>query len=771
MFGRLFTILAIIFVGIIHVCGNVIFGRVSDNNGTPIEFANVAVISCSDSAFIVGEVTDANGTFNFMEINPQKEPFMIKVRALGYQDSWESFIGNPCEITLRDSLTTLNEIVVNGSRNIFRQTSTGIKMRVIGTYLSDLASTAEILDHVPGLFKDAQGSYLVAGKGEPVFYINGQKVYNNAVLDGLNPGSIKDVEIIRNPGVSYGANIAAVVKIMTQKDLGDGFSTHLRSSYYYWTNSDWTEQFNWNYRKKGFDVFGNHSYRSLDTKTKSDLTQTLYAQPLLEQINRQEVLEKSRIFLNTIGINYRIDDRNNLGMKYNLDFPLNALDTGTFDSQAYTDGNAYDQLASINSSLNKGRARHHINAYFRSSFGDLTFGADCDFLDNSQSNFNTFSEESENFQDRVVHTLGKVSNRLFATKVFSELDLSRWSFSLGWEYSRTNRKNTYDNDEHIIDSRSADIFETHLSPYFDATCTIGDYQISGGVRYEKVWTKDRLSLNSPIKNYSNAYPNISMYIPIRNINMLVSYSIKDKKPSYSMLRNEITYGNRFTYQTGNPYLKPEKIHNVNFSMAYKWIQFAFDYTDRRDAILYSSDFYTDNKSIALISFCNVQSLKNIAGSFSFSPSIGIWNTTLTIAITKQWFTAHTEYGNFRLNKPIFLTSLSNILNFDKGWRAYLDFKFTSKGDNENSRSSRSAYGVDFRIYKYFMHNSLSLSIAATDMFDSQKNGIILFMHNLKTTQTEWRDSREICLTLSYRFNTAKDRYKGRSAGKEEQSRL
>lgn len=206
-------------------------------------------------------------------------------------------------------------------------------------------------------------------------------------------------------------------------------------------------------------------------------------------------------------------------------------------------------------------------------------------------------------------------------------------------------------------------------------------------------------------------------------------------------------------------------------MAYKWIQFAFDYTDRRDAILYSSDFYTDNKSIALISFCNVQSLKNIAGSFSFSPSIGIWNTTLTIAITKQWFTAHTEYGNFRLNKPIFLTSLSNILNFDKGWRAYLDFKFTSKGDNENSRSSRSAYGVDFRIYKYFMHNSLSLSIAATDMFDSQKNGIILFMHNLKTTQTEWRDSREICLTLSYRFNTAKDRYKGRSAGKEEQSRL
>ena len=238
-----------------------------------------------------------------------------------------------------------------------------------------------------------------------------------------------------------------------------------------------------------------------------------------------------------------------------------------------------------------------------------------------------------------------------------------------------------------------------------------------------------------------------------------------------MLRNEVTYGNRFTYQTGNPYLKPEKIHNINLSMVYRMFQFVLGYTDRRNAILYSADFYKDSPSIALISFCNIPTLKNITGSVSINQSIGLWDPTFTLAVTKQWFTTKTAYGEIQLNKPILMTNFSNMLNFGKGWRANINLNYTSKGDSENCKLSRSTFCVDFRIYKYFLNNNLSLSVGVTDLFDSQKSGNILYLNNLNTTQIEWRDNREVGVTLTYRFNSTKGRYKGDSAGKEEQERL
>lgn len=72
---------------------------------------------------------------------------------------------------------------------------------------------------------------------------------------------------------------------------------------------------------------------------------------------------------------------------------------------------------------------------------------------------------------------------------------------------------------------------------------------------------------------------------------------------------------------------------------------------------------------------------------------------------------------------------------------------------------------------YLMDNRLSLSFGITNLLDTQKSGNVLHMCNLKTTQIEWKDMREASLTLTYRFNSSKDRYKGTGAGKQEQQRL
>lgn len=771
---RMFRVIAILLfttTNLTYTYGQEIFGKVVDFNDAPIKYANVLVLTQNDSIFVKGETTDSIGRFIFNPIKEDIGPYMIKVCALGYRDTCVYFSNSPCEIKLKESPYYLGEVVVHGKKNIFQQTPTGIKTNIAGTRLSNLSSMSEMFDYIPGLFKTPKGDYNIAGKGTPVFYLNGRRVYDNTEIENLSPNTIKAVEIVRNPGVSYNADIKAIVKISTKRESGDGFSMNLRSSYYYWTNSDCVEQFNWNFRNKELDIFGNHSFVNQNTAVESNLTQMLFSDVVRQQENNQNVSSSDRIFKNTVGLNYCIDKKNNIGIKYNVDFPLNTLDEGTLNSHIYVDGKSYDQLTSRNFSKNESPARHHVNAYYRGDFGKFTVGTDLDFLKNEHSYLNTYSESSKYYQDRTVQTNGNVSNTLFASKVFSQINFPKWSFTLGTDYSWTHRKNEYYSKANFIDCQNDNIHETHLSPYMDIEWNIGDCQIMGGVRYENVWTKYLFNGNYSRKKNSNVYPYISAFLPIQNVSILASYSIKDRKPTYEMLRNEVTYGNRFTYQTGNPYLKPEKIHNMDLSIVFKWLQFVFQYTDRRNAILYSSDFYKGNTSIALISFSNIPTLKSATGSVSISPSFGFWNPSLTLAVTKQFYSMETTYGNIQMNNPILMTNFSNMFDFGKGWKLNMNVNYTSKGDSENCKLSRPTCCVDLSIYKYFINNNLAVNVGMTDLFDSQKSGNILNLNNLKTTQIEWQDNREVSITLTYRFNATKNRYKGGSAGKEEQERL
>lgn len=767
--GRLYVMMFFAVLSADNCHAKDIFGKVVNSHGSPLEYANIALLSRNDSAFVKGEMTDSVGAFVFEHLDGSGE-WLLKVSMLGYQDTCLVFSQSPCVIQLKESHYSLKEVVVKG--NVFRQTSTGIKTMVAGTSLGNLSSADEVLAHVPGLFKGSQGDYQIAGKGTPVFYLNGRRVYNSNDIENLSPDMIKDIEVVRNPGVSYGADIKSVVLITTKRKQGDGLGMYLRSSYYGWTNSDFVEQVNWNYRHRNLDVFGNHSFVSQDTEVHSEITQILHSDRMWEQRNFQKSQIYARVFKNTFGANYNFDDKNSAGIKYSVDFPLNTIDTSVMESFVDVDGKPYDELGNLNESRNTSPARHHANAYYRGHYGKFTFGTDLDFLRNKRSSSTIYSEQSDNYQDRIVNTESNVTNMMFASKVFSELSLAKWSLVLGLDYSRTHRESDYRNAEQIVSSNNEEAREKHLAPYMDMRWSVGNCQVSGGLRYEMAWVNYMSEDHSVLdRSYRNVYPNISVYLLLKNVGILAGYSIKDRKPSYSMLRNEVTYGNRFTYQTGNPYLESEKIHEISLSVVYKWMQFALGYTDRRDAILYSSDFYEEDRSIALISFDNIPSLKSMTGTVAVSPTFGLWSPTLTLAVAKQWLATDTQYGTERFNQPIFMCSFSNILDFGKGWKAFVDMQFTSKGDNENCHLSRSTFGLDLRIYKYLMDNRFSLNFGVTNLLDTQKSGNVLHMRNLKTTQIEWKDMREASLTLTYRFNSSKDRYKGTGAGKLEQRRL
>lgn len=245
------------------------------------------------------------------------------------------------------------------------------------------------------------------------------------------------------------------------------------------------------------------------------------------------------------------------------------------------------------------------------------------------------------------------------------------------------------------------------------------------------------------------------------------YNLKTRRPSYGQLSENIYYGNRFTYQGGNPFLKQERVHSLTIMGARGFFQCSVSYTDRRNAIIYWGEPYQESTSVTLISFTNLNSLKSVSGYASLSPQIGCWWPQLTAGISKQWLGMDTRDGRRYFNTPLLPLQFSNTLELGKGWMATANMAYSSKGYSENLYMSRHIFSVNASTYKFLFDRKLTIYLSASDVFKSQKSGNNLYFYQTNTTQINRSDSREVSLTVKNNFNAAKSKYKGTGAGQGE----
>lgn len=64
-----------------------------------------------------------------------------------------------------------------------------------------------------------------------------------------------------------------------------------------------------------------------------------------------------------------------------------------------------------------------------------------------------------------------------------------------------------------------------------------------------------------------------------------------------------------------------------------------------------------------------------------------------------------------------------------------------------------------------------MTVEAKDLFDSAKSDFNLCSDAVQIQQNNYSPGRSVMLTLQYRFNTTRDRYRGTGAGNAERSRF
>ena len=772
---NLFLAMLIVIVFPIGISAQTVSGKLVDENKQPLSYANVVLLSLPDSTFVTGTVSDEDGTFCIA--NPKKAD-LLRASSVGYLPIYKRCMaGNVGTLQMQPDAQLLGEVVVKADLPVTRLKDDALETRVEGTVLSKAGTAEDVLTRIPGLQKKEEG-FEVFGKGAPLIYINGRKIRDNTELDQLSSEDIKSVEVIHNPGAKYDATVGAVIRIRTVKRQGDGFGISLRSSYYQSMNADFVEQADMNYRHNNLDVFGMIRYDKGINRTEGLMEQTTWADTLWTQRLYKHFDNTYSQLHGRIGFNYDLNDRHSIGVRYDVSKMLRQTQQGSFDSEVQADGVPYDILHSAVYGETDSRPEHSLNAYYAGQIGKGQLEWDADYYRNVYTRNVQNLEDSQDHSDREVTSRNKVDNQLAATKASFTHPLWGGSLSVGGEYTYTDLHDDYINPEGYVPTSYSRIREQNLAGFVQYSHPLrfgklGGGQASLGVRYEHDdfdYYEDNTYIPGQSRTYDNFFPNASLAGQIGKVQFQLSYAAKTQRPSYSQLRNNITYGNRFTWQTGNPLLKPSLTHDLTAVGVWRFLRAVLSYKVTHDYILYWGVPVEGQSAVTLINHINCDRLPNLTAILSASPTIGLWNLNASVVLQKQWFSLETTGQRRTFDNPIFIGTLNNVFTLPAGFQLTADFSYQSRGRTQNGTCGRPLYFLNIGLRKSFLHDALSIEARGEDLVRS-KQEFMLYMQSAQLNDLSWSDSRFFSLTMRYKFNAVKSKYRGTGAGQEVKKRF
>lgn len=746
-------------------------GTVLDTNDNPIEFANVALYSMPDSMLIAGTITNQEGHFS-LNSDLASDAF-LRVSFIGYETKVVEAISDQ-RIALKPETTELGELVVNGNMPRIRVQNDALVTTVENTVLSKAGTADDLLKRLPAVTGD-NGEYEIFGKGAARIYINNREMRDPSELDRISSADIREVEIVYNPGARYDASVKAIIRIYTVRKVGDGFGFDLRSSYFQSENTDLQQQVNVNYRQNGWDLFGTLKYERNARLQESILQQTAYVDTLWTQDYQFRVDGISNSLTAVAGINYEFSSKQQAGLKYTLNtFPGLNRDKSLTYSDVYADGQFYDRLVSRDEQNEYIKPRHRINGYYSGTFGKLTVDFNGDFYQSNQNTRSNIVETSEEKDDRSIRSDNQIHNRLIASRTILTHPLLGGTFSVGNEFTRTLREDNYQTSNPMIPSSGTEIHDQNLSFFADYNRTTPIGQITAGLRYENVfWNyfhngvrNDELS-----RSYAQWFPAFNYSNKFGNVLLQMSYSVKTVRPAYWQMGSNIFYANRFTMQTGNPYLKPSTLHDLSLMSSWRFLQLAVSYNQNKNAIIQWAEQMEENPAVTLLSTINIKELPKLSAFLTASPKFGIWSPQASVGFSTQWLEMEIRGQQVSMKEPIPIVSFNNSFTLPKGYLFTLDGVFQGKGNDENFKITRNQYIVNTSISKSFFQDRLSLMLKGHDLFHGRKMGIFGYNDRLDLFQYSEFDSRRLELTVRYKFNTTRNRYKGAGAGDSEINRM
>jgi outer membrane receptor protein involved in Fe transport len=757
-----------------------IFGIVIDENSKPVPFATVVLRKAEGLTTAKVALTDTTGAYELPGVPYGR--YALLVTSVSYREA----NGEPFElgqarlerspVRLAQLDHVLGEVMVTAKKPLVERQLDRTIVNVDASITNAGSNVLEVLEKSPGVAVDKDGNLALRGKEGVAVYIDGRPTYLSGadlavLLRSMQANQVSQVEIMTNPSAKYDAAGNGVINIKTVRSLAKGFSGTASVAYTQGRFYGVVPTANLNYRNGRLTLFGSlgagirkgyqdfYSRRGLSGGADTALyEQNTYMRTTNQTFNGKLGLDYALSSKTVLGVSVSGYHNPNSSVTDNNTRLLNPNEQvlALVESPATATGKWQNLGASLN-------LRHTLDTTGRELSADLAYVWYHSALTQDFTNRLIRPEDgqvlgSDRFRQGIDRNIA-----IYTARVDYLHPLGRGrNLELGVKSSYVTTDNdapyaALNGDEWTDPAGRSNRFVYHENinaGYANYNQQTGSWTVQAGLRLEQTATQgEQLRTNQSFtRSYTQLFPTAQLGYKLTDSHQLgLSYGRRIERPEYGELNPFRVYLDRYTYEEGNPLLRPQFSHNVELSHNLK------------DGLLITTLLYNRTTNIiqdvfrqeGKLAFERPENLSSrlVRGvSMSTELPLGkLLTTTLDAQLTNNQYNGQINDQPFAISATTFKGNILNQVKLDNGWGFELAGWYTSR--SVAGTFIQQPFGmVALGISRAMLNKRGTLRLSATDPFytnrfegSSQYQNVDVYLRNT------WQ-SRAIKLNFTYRFS-------------------
>lgn len=774
-------------------------GIVNDEKGKPLDFATITL---SQNGHVLTSQLAEMGKFTLTNLN--QSPYELAVSLIGYKSVLRAFNmpKDSLNITLLNDDLQLNEVSIVFKKPTIERQIDRVVFNVANSILASGGTAWDALSKAPGVQTGNDGGVKANNKKVTV-YMDGKPVRLSgddlsAYLQSIPSDNISKIEVMPNPSSKYEAQGGAVINIISKKAKTDGFNASLSGGYTRGQKNRYTTNGIFNYRKDKLNIFG--SYGFADRAIQRDLNlYTVYQTPssyAFWDMNKISVL-KSKVSNYTAGADYNLTANQVIGV---LITGNNAANIGYSTSLTNIYNNHNPKADSVLNTLsnNRGNANQYsFNLNYKIKLDSTRGGGpgrslniDVDYAPYSKDNVQNLNNSIYLPDESLASTPYKTSSpanqkiNIWSGKVDYDYTIGKiWMMESGLKYTSIVSENQFDfyntpDVVPVLDPTRSDRFqytENTAAAYTSMAGMLGKWNFKGGLRAEYTRTRGfSHSLDSiNVKKYLRIFPTAFVtYKASENSEFGFAYSKRIERPDYRQLNPAKNYSSPYYYQSGNPFLRPSIINNLQISYTlHQNYTFSAVYTRTTDMASNVTVQNNDTKTF-YDTQQNIGSIRDIGTEFSSIHHPASWweiNNTAQGYFRKQ---SSNQPGNTYSDKQFYFylrTDHAFTIDNNSGLKAEMSAWYNSAVQQGTLKLART-YDLSIGISKPVFNKQGTIRLSASDILLGNPYRIVINNQGQNNGIYQKNDTRTFTVSFSYKLGKNLAAARKRTTASDEEKR-
>ena len=761
---------------------------VTDERKNPLPGSTIYLLT-RDSVVIRSGAADGSGSIEFIDLDGGI--YRVRASQTGYEDGYGPWIDLEKNISFSDTITLaaksglLTNVTVVGRKPPIQFLPDKTVINPEASITNAGATIMDVLEKSPGITVARDGSIIMKGKPAVMVLIDGKPTQLSgadlqAYLSGISASQVHVLELIENPGAKYDASgNAGIINIKLKSNRQKGFNGSMNLSAGQGMYPKTNNSLNLNYRNGKVNWFVNYGMRASRERMYLHTLRKYFDSnhedsALLEQPNVNRSLVKAHTV--KMGLDFFASTRTTLGLVFT---------GGLFDRKAksYAAIDWMNPQYNIDSSINTwGENNNHfkrggINVNGRHKIDEHTeLSADLDYVRFDIRGDQNFQTQLAEPGSEISATKGNIPSQLEI--VTFKADYSRRFNQLLLEtglktaINKTDNRADYyyyhnNNWQPDLSRSNHFLYDERISAaYASVDAEAGKWHWQTGLRYEFTSYKANQLGNSVVKdsafkrNYGSLFPTAFVSFQADSNNTFTfRLGRRIDRPAFQTLNPFVVTLNKYTYEAGNPFIKPQ--YTWNFQLAHNYKQMLtteISYSYLRD--YFSQIFIIDdnssnvNKNIILYTRGNVGSFQNFGISETFQTPITNWWNLTAVAVFNHKIIKGMVWAPLEAHISQLNVSLNNQFRLKKGWAVEVSGYYQTKSQIDLQEWLKPQGELDLGVSKQILKNKGSLRLSVRDITYFQNySGYSTFQNAYEPFEVTW-DSRVVRLSFSWRFGKA-----------------